>query len=171
MSKKFLVSLGLGAAATAVALTKLDDATKQKLAEKFDKKMLKARKRALEYRKYFKDFVAKQDLSADKLNNLTQKVTNQVENLAKNERVMDTVTSVKEVSHKAAKTAYATKQTVANQIEAALQTKVSKIEVPAAQKDTHDIVLDGRSAFGVAKAAADFESEHPTETFFPKNQK
>ncbi|AUJ32556.1 MAG: hypothetical protein ABF483_09760 [Liquorilactobacillus nagelii] len=38
-------------------------------------------------------------------------------------------------------------------------------------KSTEDeIVIDGRSAFGQAKAAADFEEDHPTETFFPHGE-
>lgn len=33
-----------------------------------------------------------------------------------------------------------------------------------------EIIIDGRSAFGQAKAAADFEEDHPTETFFPHGE-
>lgn len=168
MSKKLWLATGVGAGVAAfLAAKKLVQTDRKELAEKIDELLLQRRQRALEYHKYFKDYVAQKDFPTQKVTDVTDRIVDSVEALKSNEQVAHTVASLKSVSTDVTNAAKVATTKVKTTVNDALGQSSTKVDQPASEQD---IVVDGRSAFGAAKEAAEFESDHPTETFFPKNQ-
>lgn len=147
MGKKLsvLTTLAIGTAAyfvTKKMLVEHQDQIKEKVAQFTDE----GRETALRYYNHAKDYMNEESGLQDTLNDLKQKVVDKAEKFKGEDSVGQALSSLKEAT--------------------------SELKKQFDKKDEvepeEDIVIDGRSAFGEAKDAAEFEKDHPTEIFYPK---
>lgn len=154
MKKSFLLGLGAVAGATFLLSKKLTEERKEQIALKLDEVLLDSREKALKYDRYLRDFL---QANSPDFAPLKEKVLSTKEDLAENEKMTDAITSLKQATTELRERLKAAKDELADEtLDENLQ---------------DDIIIDGRSAFGEAKDVADFESEHPTEVFYPKDDK
>ena len=156
MSKKLLVGLGMlaaGASAALVASKKLTADQKDKLAMKVDETVLNGREKALKYNQYLQQF-----LEENGVDDLKEKVVSRADEFKNEQAVQDALASLKQATSDLKERLENTKD------------KFDDLAEDEASKDWNDdIVIDGRSAFGEAKAKKDQPYEKPTETFYPHN--
>lgn len=146
MKKTFLLGLGAVAGASFLLSKKVTEEQREKIALKLDEALLDGREKALKYDRYLRDFLQANSLDFAPLKD---KVLAKTDALKENEKMTDAITSLKQAT-----------------TELREHLRVAKEELAEDMQD--DIIIDGRSAFGEAKDVADFESEHPTEVFYPK---
>ena len=154
MKKSFLLGLGAVAGATFLLSKKLTEERKEQIALKLDEVLLDSREKALKYDRYLRDFL---QANSPDFAPLKEKVLSTKEDLAENEKMTDAITSLKQATTELRERLKAAKDELADEtLDENLQ---------------DDIIIDGRSACGGAKDGADLESEHPTEVFYPKDDK
>ncbi|MCP0886280.1 hypothetical protein LB941_02875 [Ligilactobacillus sp. WILCCON 0076] len=155
MKKTFLLGLGLVAGATFYVSKKLTEEQRDKIALKLDEAILDGREATLKYDRYLHEFMHANQLE---LSPLKDKFLEKKDAITENEAVNDAMTSLKQAT---------------SELRARLKEASKELSEGTLDENNEnlqdDIVIDGRSAFGEAKDVADFESEHPTETFYPKD--
>ena len=103
---------------------------------------------------YAKDYLNNQGNVQTSFADLKEKARDVADNLRNNDKLQQAFTSLKDATEELKE------ELVSQHLE---QEKLDG-------ENEDEIVIDGRSAFGEAKAAADFEEDHPTETFFPHGE-
>ncbi|EJF01428.1 hypothetical protein [Liquorilactobacillus mali] len=151
MGRKLSVftTLAVGTAAYFITKKVLSDHQEQ-IKEKVAQLTDEGRENAVRYYNHARDYVNEGYDLQDTLNELKQKVVDTAESLKNNDNVEQALSSLKEATSE-------------------LKSQFNK-EKNNENDDVveDDIVIDGRSAFGEAKDAAEFEKDHPTEVFYPK---
>ncbi|WP_281164322.1 hypothetical protein [Liquorilactobacillus sicerae] len=155
MSKKTSLLFGLAAGIAAYTVTKKvlkehRPEIKAKLQELKDN----GTEVGLRYYDYAKDYLNNQVDVKTSFADLKERVLDAADSLKNNDKLQQAFTSLKDATDEL-------KEELANQHQ-------EQEELDGENDD--EIVIDGRSAFGEAKAAADFEEDHPTETFFPHGE-
>lgn len=161
MKKTFLVGLGLAATTAFVVSKKLTEEQKDRMAMKVDELLLDSRDTLLKYERYTREFLNDVSNNVDveeEMGNLKAKINGTAEQLREGQLVNEALDSLKKATNDLKDYLVQTKEEIA--------TAKDTLEAQSLQDD---IVIDGKSAFGEAKATAEFESDHPTETFYPKN--
>lgn len=151
MKKTFLLGLGAVAGASFLLSKKVTEEQREKIALKLDEVLLDGREKALKYDRYLRDFLQANSLDFAPLKD---KVLAKTDALKENEKMTDAITSLKQATTELRERLRVAKEELADE--------------DLAEDMQDDIIIDGRSAFGEAKDVADFESEHPTEVFYPK---
>lgn len=155
MSKKTSLLFGLATGLVAYTLTKKvlkehRPEIKAKLQELKDN----GTEVGLRYYDYAKDYLNNQGNVQTSFADLKEKARDVADNLRNNDKLQQAFTSLKDATEEL-------KEELVSQHQ-------EQEELDGENED--EIVIDGRSAFGEAKAAADFEEDHPTETFFPHGE-
>ena len=161
MKKTFLFGLGVAGVAAFVTSMKLTEEQKDKIAMKVDEMLLNGRDTVLKYDRYARNFFNEvtEDLDIDvKVGVIKDKVNKKTDDLKEGQVVNEALNSLKKAT-----------TDLKEYLTQAKDEIQSVVEENQLQQLQDDIVIDGRSAFGEAKATAEFESDHPTETFYPKN--
>ncbi|KRL05569.1 hypothetical protein [Liquorilactobacillus hordei] len=152
MGRKLSVftTLAVGTAAYFITKKVLSDHQEQ-IKEKVAQIADEGRENAVRYYNHARDYVNEESGLQDTLNELKQKVADTAETFKSGDSVGQALSSLKEATTE-------------------LRKQFDK-EKDTESDDTveDDIIIDGRSAFGEAKAAAEFEKDHPTEVFYPKD--
>lgn len=153
MGKKTAIAITLATGAAAYAATRylLKDENKDKVLDKVNDLTEEGRENALRYYRYAKEYFKEDNEFRDDLENLKQKFSERAKNLKSNENINKAFDSLKEATS-----------------DLKQQFEKEKVEYNDLAPET-DIVIDGRSAFGQAKQAAESEDE-PTEVFYPKEE-
>lgn len=151
MGKKtaLAVTLATGAAAYVATRYLLKSEHREKALDKFNDLTDNGREAALRYYHYAKEYFEDENEFRDDLESLKQKVSEKAKDLKSNENVNKAFDSLKEATS-----------------DLKQQFEKEKVEYDDLAPET-DIVIDGRSAFGQAKRAAESE-EKQTEVFYPK---
>lgn len=157
MSKKSSLLFGLAAGTAAYFVTKKVLKNQPVFKQKIQELKADGTQAGLRYYGYAKDYFENVDVKST-FTDLKQKVTNTAENLKNNDKLNQAFTSLKEATDE-----------LKQELQARHDADQANDEDDEANDDD-DIVIDGRSAFEEAKAAADFEEDHPTETFFPHGE-
>lgn len=153
--KTLLAGLGLVAGAAFAISKTLTEERREKIAIKVDQMILDGREKALKYDRYLHDFLQE---NQEGFQPMKERVFQTADSLKNNDVVNEALDSLKQATSDL-------KERLASSVE-----KIENEEILAedeAEADT-DIVIDNRSAFSEAKESADFEFEHPTETFYPQ---
>ncbi|WP_178198321.1 hypothetical protein [Ligilactobacillus sp. Marseille-Q7487] len=161
MKKTFLLGLGAASAVAFIASMKLTEEQKDKIAMKVDEMLLDGRDTILKYDRYARNFFNEMTAGVDveeEMGNLKTKLSDKADELREGQVVSEALTSLKKAT--------ADLKDYITQTKEDIDAVKDSAEIAQMQDD---IVIDGRSAFGEAKATAEFESDHPTETFYPKN--
>ncbi|ETA74017.1 hypothetical protein [Ligilactobacillus equi] len=155
MGKKTLLA-GLGlVAGTAFAISKtLTEERREKIAIKVDQMILDGREKALKYDRYLHDFLRE---NQEGFQPMKERVFQTADSLKNNDVVNEALDSLKQATSDLKERLASSREKIENE---------EFLAEDEAEADT-DIVIDNRSAFSEAKESADFEFEHPTETFYP----
>ncbi|MDN2454221.1 MAG: hypothetical protein ABF470_08775 [Liquorilactobacillus sp.] len=153
MGRKLSVftTLAVGAAAYFITKKVLSDHQEQ-IKEKIAQMADEGRENAVRYYNHARDYVNEGYDFQDTLSGLKQKVADTAEDLKNGDNVGQALSSLKEATLELKK-----------QFDKGKDNRDDDVV-------EDDIVIDGRSAFGEAKDAAEFEKDHPTEVFYPKEE-
>jgi gas vesicle protein len=155
MSKKSSLLFGVAAGAAAYFVTKKVLKNQPAVEKKVQELKANGTQVGLRYYDYAKDYFENVDVKST-VADLKQRVAGTAKSLKNNDKLNQAFTSLK---------------TATDELKQELQAHHAAIEQANDDEvDDDDIVIDGRSAFEEAKAAADFEEDHPTETFFPHGE-
>lgn len=156
MSKKFLLGLGAVAGACFLISKKLTDEQKDKIAMKVDEMVLNGRDTALKYDQYARQFIEDNDLGV-----LKDKVVQKAQSFSSDQNVSEALDSLKKAT-----------RDLKEHLEAAGQDLKAYHEFDEDTLDDEDEIVinhNDASAFSEVKKEAEFEKDHPTETFYPQN--
>ncbi|KRL37328.1 hypothetical protein [Liquorilactobacillus uvarum] len=153
MGKKTAIAVTLVTGAAAYGATRylLKSEHREKVLNKFSALTDDGREAALKYYQFAKEYFKDENEFRDDLENLKQKFSETAKDLKSNENVNKAFDSLKEATS-----------------DLKQQFEKEKVEYDDLAPET-DIVIDGRSAFGQAKQAAESE-DNPTEVFYPKEE-
>ncbi|KRM00561.1 hypothetical protein [Liquorilactobacillus satsumensis] len=153
-------AVAVGAAAYFVT-KKVFDKHQDEIREKVNEATNDSREAALRYYQYARDYFGDEEGLQGTFEDLKQKVVDKANDLKKGENFDQALSSLKEATAELKKQFKQEKEDLS-------ETTTDFFEGADEQED--EIVIDGRSAFGEAKEAAEFEKEHPTETFYPREK-
>lgn len=156
MVKKSSVFFAITAGIAAYAVTKkVLSSDQSKVKAKLQEFKEESAETGVRYYNYARDFF-NDEAAKPSFDGLKNKVVETASDLKNNEKINQAFSSLKSA-------------TADLRSELAAQKEAANA---ADEEETaeDEIIIDGRSAFGQAKAAADFEEDHPTETFFPHGE-
>ncbi|KRL02709.1 hypothetical protein [Liquorilactobacillus capillatus] len=152
MGKKTAIAITLTTGVAAYFATRylLKDKHREEMIAKANNLADEGSEKALKYYRYAKDYFEDKNEFGCEFENLKQKFSKKAQDLKDNDNVNKAFDSLKDATSDLKK-----------------QFEKAKVDYDDLAPET-DIVIDGRSAFGQAKQAAETEGDQPTEVFYPQ---
>ncbi|KRL03970.1 hypothetical protein [Liquorilactobacillus oeni] len=140
---------------------KVFGAHKEEIRQKVNEATSDGREAAIRYYQYAKDYFEDEEGLQGTFEDLKKKVADKAQDFKNNENFEQALSSLKEATSELKEQFKKTKEDFSEGADDSFNDE-------SEQED--EIVIDGLSAFGEAKEAAEFEKDHPTETFYPKDK-